>query len=70
LNVIEPPASDVAPDSVALSEIDAPTLTVWFAAVVIDGVFLTTSKHSVVWFVWLPDLYCEAASGVYSARQQ
>src|SRR4051812_14086865 len=65
-----PPASEVAPVSVALSEICAPTLTDWAAAVEIDVSFLTTVKHSVVWLVCLPARYCELASGVYSARKQ
>jgi hypothetical protein len=64
LKVIEPPASEVAPESVALSAIAWPTLTVWLTAVTIAGLFLTTSKHSVVVFVWVPDLYWDCASGV------
>src|SRR5829696_7952502 len=49
---------------------DWPMFTVWFAEVVIEVVFLTTVKHSVVAFVWVAGRYCEAASGTYSARKQ
>ena len=70
MKTIEPPASEVAPFSVALSEIVAPTLTVSSAVVVIDVGFLSTTKHSVVEFVWLPGRYFEPAAGVYSTRKQ
>src|SRR5205814_1924235 len=40
------------------------------AVVVIDVGFLSTTKHSVVEFVWLPGRYFEPAAGVYSIRKQ
>src|SRR5690348_14977949 len=65
-----PPASAVAPDSVALSEMAVPRLTDCVADVAMPGCFLSTTKHSVVVFVCVPARYLEPAAGVYSTRKQ
>ena len=57
--------------TVTVNPIGSPALTDAASAVfVIWIVASSTLKHSVVRFVWEPARYCEAESGVYSARQQ
>src|SRR4029079_13574913 len=65
-----PPASAVAPLSVALSEIDAPTLTDCSAEVEIEVGCLSTTKHSEVVFVWFASRYFEPWAAVNSTRKQ